>query len=120
MNENHFYDGELKVMELLWENESLPAKFIAKTIKEGIGWEKNTTYTVLKRLIDKGVVGRIDPGFSCKALISKQQAQKQETKTLLDKMYNGSLSHFFSSFLKDEKLSDEEIVELMQIIKKNQ
>lgn len=57
------HDGELNVMELLWSNKELAAKDIAKIIKEYIGWEKNTTYTVIKRLIDKGAVERIEPGF---------------------------------------------------------
>ena len=57
--------GELNVMELLWSNKSLAAKDIASIIKEYIGWEKNTTYTVIKRLIDKGVVKRQDPGYIC-------------------------------------------------------
>ena len=52
------HEGELNVMELLWSNKELAAKDIAKIIKEYIGWEKNTTYTVIKRLIDKGAVER--------------------------------------------------------------
>ena len=54
------HEGELNVMELLWSNKELAAKDIAKIIKEYIGWEKNTTYTVIKRLIDKGAIVRED------------------------------------------------------------
>ncbi|MBR3581459.1 MAG: BlaI/MecI/CopY family transcriptional regulator, partial [Lachnospiraceae bacterium] len=63
-------------MELLWSNKVLAAKDIAKIIKEYVGWEKNTTYTVIKRLIDKGAVERIEPGFMCRAIISKQKIQE--------------------------------------------
>ena len=69
------HEGELNVMELLWSNKALAAKDIAKIIKEYIGWEKNTTYTVIKRLIDKGAIEREDPGFICRAIISKSTIQ---------------------------------------------
>ena len=80
------HEGELNVMELLWSNKALAAKDIAKIIKEYIGWEKNTTYTVIKRLIDKGAIEREDPGFICRAIISKSTIQEIETKALLDKI----------------------------------
>ena len=59
MKEIRLHDGELNVMELLWSNKELAAKDISKIIKEYIGWEKNTTYTVIKRLIDKGAIRRL-------------------------------------------------------------
>jgi len=60
MKEIRLHEGELNVMELLWSNKALAARDISKIIKEYIGWEKNTTYTVIKRLIDKGAVTRED------------------------------------------------------------
>ena len=65
--EMRLHEGELNVMELLWSNKVLAAKDISKIIKEYIGWEKNTTYTVIKRLINKGAIQREDPGFLCSA-----------------------------------------------------
>ena len=56
IKEIRLHEGELNVMELLWSNKVLAAKDISKIIKEYIGWEKNTTYTVIKRLIDKGAI----------------------------------------------------------------
>ena len=53
MKDLRLHEGELNVMELLWSNKALAAKDISKIIKEYIGWEKNTTYTVIKRLIEK-------------------------------------------------------------------
>lgn len=110
------HEGELNVMELLWSNESLQAKYIAKIIKEYIGWEKNTTYTVIKRLIDKGVVKREEPGYVCRALISKQKVQEIETQVLLDKLFNGSLSNFLTEYLASCKLKSVELLELEKII----
>jgi predicted transcriptional regulator len=103
-------------MELLWSNKVLAAKDISKIIKEYIGWEKNTTYTVIKRLIDKGVVKREDPGFLCRATISKKAVQNIETRVLLNKLYNGSLSTFLTDYLKNQELSSAEVMELERII----
>ncbi|NLZ83047.1 MAG: BlaI/MecI/CopY family transcriptional regulator [Clostridiales bacterium] len=103
-------------MELLWSNKNLAAKDIAKIIKEYIGWEKNTTYTVIKRLIDKGVIKREEPGFICKAAISKRTVQNIETKVLLNKLFNGSLATFMSDYLKHQDLTRAELLELERIV----
>ncbi|MCI5586846.1 MAG: BlaI/MecI/CopY family transcriptional regulator [Lachnospiraceae bacterium] len=116
MNEIRIHEGELNVMELLWSNNSLAAKDIARIIKEYIGWEKNTTYTVIKRLIDKGAVTREDPGFICRANVSKKEIQIIETKALLDKLYNGSITEFITSYLSEQNLSDKDIAELKCIV----
>ena len=73
--EMRLHEGELNVMELLWSNKVLAAKDISKIIKEYIGWEKNTTYTVIKRLINKGAIRREDPGFLCSAKVTKKEIQ---------------------------------------------
>lgn len=112
MKEIRLHEGELNVMELLWSNKALAAKDISKIIKEYIGWEKNTTYTVIKRLIDKGAVIREDPGFICRANISKKKIQETETQALLDKLYNGSISNFISDYLVHQKLTTDDILNL--------
>ncbi len=115
-SEIRLHEGELNVMELLWSNKVLAAKDISKIIKEYIGWEKNTTYTVIKRLIDKGAVKREDPGFLCRAAISKKAVQNIETRVLLNKLYNGSLSTFLIDYLKNQDLSSAEVMELERIV----
>ena len=80
--EMRLHEGELNVMELLWSNKVLAAKDISKIIKEYIGWEKNTTYTVIKRLINKGAVRREDPGFLCR---NSAASQKKKSRTLRQK-----------------------------------
>lgn len=114
--EIRLHEGELNVMELLWSNKNLAAKDIAKIIKEYIGWEKNTTYTVIKRLIDKGAIKREEPGFICKAAVSKRTVQNIETKVLLNKLFNGSLATFMSDYLKNQDLSRAELLELERIV----
>ena len=102
MGEIRLHEGELNVMELLWSNKALAAKDIAKIIKEYIGWEKNTTYTVIKRLIDKGAIIREDPGFICRANVTKRKIQDIETQALLNQLYNGSVSNFITAYLAEQ------------------
>ncbi len=116
MGEIRLHEGELNVMELLWSNKMLAAKDIAKIIKEYIGWEKNTSYTVIKRLIDKGAIERVDPGFYCKALVTKPQIRVIETKALLDKLFDGSFSNLFDEYLRSQKPDSGEIRELENLL----
>lgn len=116
MDNIRIHEGELNIMELLWSNKVLAAKDIAKIIKEYIGWEKNTTYTVINRLIVKGAIKRENPGFICKAVVSKRTIQNIETKALINKLYNGSLNKFLTDFLKNQNLNKSEVLELERII----
>ena len=117
MGELRLHEGELNIMELLWSNKELAAKDISKIIKEYIGWEKNTTYTVIKRLIDKGAIQRTDPGFICSALVTQRSVREIETKRLLNQFYNGSLQTFISEYLKNQRLSAGDIAELQKLAK---
>lgn len=116
MKEIRLHEGELNVMELLWSNKELAAKDISKIIKEYIGWEKNTTYTVIKRLIDKGAIKREDPGFICKASITKRKIQEIETRALLDKLYNGSISNLMIDFINNQKLSGTDLENIERVL----
>lgn len=93
------FDSELKVMEVLWERGESKAGELVKILKEETGWNRNTTYTVIKKLVSKGAIERIEPNFVCKALISKEEVQKQETETLINKMFGGSQKNFFQLLL---------------------
>ena len=110
------HEGELNIMELLWSNKVLASKDIAKIIKEYVVWEKNTTYTVINRLIAKGAISREEPGFFCRAKITKKAIQQIETKALLDKVFNGSLGNFLTEYLRNQTLKPSEIMELERII----
>lgn len=119
-NEIRLHDGELNVMELLWSNKELAARDISKIIKVYIGWEKNTTYTVIKRLIDKGAIVREDPGFICKANVTKKKIQETETNILLDKFYGGSLVNFINSYMMNYRMNEEERDALLQLAQRKQ
>lgn len=110
------YDSELKVIDVLWRKGEMPAKDIAKILECEIGWNKNTTYTVIKKCIAKGAIERKEPKFICKALISREEVQKYETNELIERVFDGSKIKLFASFIDNEELSKEEWEEIMQII----
>ena len=112
------FDSEIKLMEIIWEHEPVSAKEVSLLADKEIGWNKNTTYTVIKKLIDKGYVKREEPGFICTSLISKDEVQKSEAKGLVDKLFAGSKKALFSALLEDEELTDDEIKELRDLIDK--
>lgn len=74
------FDSELKVMEVLWEQGSKSAREIVDVLSERIGWNKNTTYTVIKKCIEKGAIQREEPGFICHALITRDEVAQHETE----------------------------------------
>ena len=110
------FDSEIKVMDIIWRNEPVSAKQISLIAADTIGWNKNTTYTIIKKLQSKGYVQRFDPGFVCTSLISRDEIQKTETRSLLDKLFGGSRKALFSALIDDEELSSEDIGELRRMI----
>lgn len=110
------FDSERKVMEVLWQEGAISAGQVVKILKEETGWNKNTTYTVIKKCVDKGAVRREEPGFICRPLISRQEVQDYETEELIDKMFDGSKEKFFAAFLDGKKLSNQEVDSLKRMM----
>lgn len=110
------FDSELKVMNVLWREGDITAKHISDILKEEIGWNMNTTYTLIKRCIKKGAIERSEPNFMCHALIHKEEVQEAETNELINKIYDGSADKLFAALLGRKKLSAEQIQKLKQIV----
>ncbi len=112
------FDSELKLMEILWEREPVSAKEMSVIAENRIGWNKNTTYTVIKKLIEKQMVERAEPGFVCTSLVKKDDVRRAETENLLGRLYNGSKKALFSALLEDEDLTADELDELRAMIER--
>lgn len=110
------FDSELKVMDVLWKEGDMTAKKISDILKEQVGWNMNTTYTLIKRCIAKGAIERKETNFLCHALIPKEQVQEQETAELINKIFDGSADLLFASLLNKKNLSAEQIERLKQIV----
>ncbi len=110
------FDSELKVMDILWKEGDVQAKHVADILTKELGWNKNTTYTLIKRCIKKKAIERSEPNFMCHALIPKEDVQEAETNALINKIYDGSADKLFAALLSRTKLSAEEIERLKQIV----
>ena len=111
------FDSELKVMNVLWKEGEATARHIAAVLEEEIGWNINTTYTLIKRCIKKGAIERREPNFTCRPLVTREEIQEAETKELVDKMFEGSVKHLFAALLGGRHLSREEIEELKNMVR---
>jgi predicted transcriptional regulator len=110
------FDSELKVMEALWRAGDMTAGQLATALNEQTGWNRNTTYTVIKKLIDKQAVERREPNFTCHALINREQIQKQEAQELIGKLFDGSAETFLCAYFGGKTLTPNEIERLRQIV----
>ncbi len=110
------FDSELKVMNIIWESEPISAKEVSIKAGERYRWNKNTTYTVINKLIGKEYIRRSEPGFMCESIVKREDARRGETKGLIERLYGGSKKALFSALLEDEKLSAEELGEIARMI----
>ena len=108
------FESEYRFCLILWENEPIRSTELAKLCKERLGWSKTTTYTVIKRLSDRGVLKNEETVVT--SLISKEEAQLSELDELMEKKFEGSLPAFIAAFARRQELSDEDIRELERII----
>ena len=108
------FESEYRFCLILWEHEPVKSTELAKLCKERLGWSKTTTYTVIKRLSDRGVLKNENTVVT--SLISKEEAQLSELDELMEKKFEGSLPAFIAAFARRQALSDEDIRELERII----
>lgn len=114
--EKTLFDSERNVMEVIWKEGDIAAKNISLILMEKIGWNKNTTYTVIKKCIQKGWIERVDPGFMCRAKITKEQAIENDTDEFVNRLFGGSVPLLFSALLQQKKLTRDEVENLKQLI----
>ena len=110
------FDSEFKIMEVLWKRGDTSAKAVADQLAAQVGWSKTTTYTLIGRCIQKGVIERREPGYICHALLSQDAVQTHETNELIDKLYGGSADRLVTALIEKRRLSEAEIARLRQMI----
>lgn len=112
------FDSELKVMDVLWREGDCTAKTISDILGSEIGWNMNTTYTVIKKCVAKDLIKRIEPNFICQALMSREEAQALESDELIDRLFDGSADLLFASLLSRRKLPKKTLEQLKVLIDK--
>lgn len=111
------FDAEFPLMQYIWKNHPVTAADLAAYALDAFGWKKNTTYTVLKRLIQRGALERTDPGFHVRPLVTQEEVLRGETDELIEKRYDGSRKLFLASFLSREDVSPEELELLRKAVR---
>lgn len=108
------FDAEYKFACLVWEHEPINSTELVKLSQTTLGWKKSTTYTVLRKLCQRGILSNEESLVT--AVVKKADAQKHESQTVVAKAFGGSLPQFLTAFLGDKKLSAQESEELKRII----
>lgn len=108
------FDSELRFCEILWEHQPVKSSELVRLCAEKLGWKKSTTYTVIKRLTERGVVRTEDAVVT--ALVSRGEVQCAESRAFVERYFRGSLPGFLSAFVGGRGLSTEEADELRRMI----
>ena len=110
------FESEYRFCLILWENEPIKSTELAKLCKDKLDWSKTTTYTVIKRLCERGVIQNGNTIVT--SIVSKAEAQLSELDEMVDKKFEGSLPAFIAAFGRRQSLSDAEIEEIRRIIQR--
>ncbi len=114
MDNLKLFDAEYRFMDVIWANEPVNSTELVRLCGEALGWKKSTTYTMLRRLCERGVVKNQDA--TVVAITKKDEVRRYESEALLEKAFDNSLPTFLAAFLHDKKLSQKEADELNKLI----
>lgn len=105
---------EARFAELIWENEPLPSNRLAKLAEQELGWKKSTTYTILKRLCERGLFQ--NEGGQVSPLVSREEFQAAQSEQFVEEAFGGSLPAFVAAFGSRRRLTDSELDELERLV----
>ena len=108
------FESEYNLCLIIWEEEPVATSKLIKIAKEKLGWQRTTTYTVVKRLCDRGVL--LNNNGTVTSLISKKEAQISRVDELIDKTFEGNLPSFINAFASSKKISKEDLKEIENMI----
>lgn len=112
--ENKISDSEYRFMQELWKVEPVKSTALVSICQDKFGWKKSTTYTVIKNLTEKGII--INENTIVKSIIEKELIVKQESENFLNRTFDGNIPDMFAAFLKDRKLTEDELKRIKKII----
>ena len=110
------FESEYRFCLILWKYEPINSTKLARICKEELGWSRTTTFTVIRRLSERGVVK--NENATVTSLISKEDIQVAQMDEMMEKTFEGSLPAFIAAFARRQELSDEEMQEILRIINK--
>jgi len=107
-------ESEYRFANIVWENEPIGSGELVKLCEEDLGWKKSTTYTVLKKLCQRGILKNDNSMVT--SLIKQEQVQKFESQQFINRTFKGSLPKFITAFMGDKKLNKQQADELKKLI----
>lgn len=108
------FESEYRFCLIMWEHEPVTTLELVKLCQQKLGWKRTTTYTVIKRLGERGVL--INENGMVSSLVSKDQAQASEIDELVEKKFEGSLPAFVAAFTRHQKITENELDEMQRMI----
>ena len=114
MENKRLFEGEARFMDVIWDSEPVPSGRLVELCRERLGWKKSTTYTMIKRLSEKGLL--VNENSVVRSLVSREEVRAMESRTVVEQTFAGSLPGFLVSFLGEKPLSREEAEELKRMI----
>jgi len=110
------FESELKVLEILWNKGDVAAKDIATHLNESTAWSRTTSYTMIRKCVKKGLIERLESDYICRAVITREEAQKQELENLRNKMFDGSSDLLIASLLGESKRTASQVDRLRKMV----
>ena len=117
MNDVTLGEIEAKFADLIWENEPLTSGELVKRAEASLGWKKSTTYTVLRRLCERGLFR--NDGGAVSSVISREEFNGRRSEQFVNEAFGGSLPRFLTAFSRGKKLSEDEVAALLKFIEDN-
>lgn len=114
MDTPKIFESEYRFCLILWKHEPINSTYLAQLCKEQLDWSKATTYTVIRRLAERGVLK--NENATVTSLVSKEQAQIAQLDELVEKTFEGNLPAFIAAFSRSKKLSSQEVSQLKALI----
>ncbi len=114
MEQYKLFDAEFKFVSIIWDHEPINSTELSRLCLQELGWKKSTTFNMIRKLVDRGVLRNKDATVT--ALVKLEQVQKYESEVLLKKAFDSSLPTFLATFLKDRKLTKAEAEEIKRMI----
>ena len=118
MDEYRLCESEFRFATLVWDHEPVPSGNLVKLAAEKLGWKKSTTYTVLKKLCERGILQNEQSIVTAK--VAREEVQRYESEQIVNRAFGGSLPRFIAAFMGDKTLTSEQVEELKKLIDRYQ
>ena len=114
MEQLHLCESDYRFMTIVWDHQPLPSGKLVELCAQKLGWKKSTTYTVLKKLCEKGLAANRDSTVT--ALVPREQVQAYASEHFVEQTFAGSLPGFLAAFLGGKTISEGEAAQLKALI----